>query len=969
MTSDPLDKTGVLPAGDFIPDPSGSRGLQRLYGEVESRAEGEAPVLQQLSPEVLPELGPRYQLIRKLGQGGMGAVFLAVDQQSDTRVAIKTLPTDIISDEYSLQRFQKEIRLLSEVNHTNIANLIDMGRHGPTCFLVMELVEGTDLKNVLERAAALPERMALQIIREVCAGLEIAHHKGIVHRDLKPANILLSALGVAGESPEDAVFAAVRSQVVPAVKLTDFGLARHIDQGASLQLTQTSAMLGTPYYIAPEQCTDSGELCPGTDVYALGITLFELLTGTTPFNGDDPVKLISMHCFDDPPQLAKINSEISEPTAQLVHRAIQKNPDDRFVDAGHLKEEIDQILGGRVRSNNVHPILPQTNGRLFEAEWQWELDGSHEDLWPLVSNTERVNASVGLPPVEYETRRDEQGRKHRFGSFRLGWTRLSWEEHPFEWVEGRRLSILREFENGPFRWFVSQVELTPKPQGGSRLSHRVKIAPRGWMGWLLAYVEVNIKGRKPLDKVYRRINEMVMGRLQGGAATDAFTPPGKISSTSQNRLNAIRQKLIQDNVDTDSLQALLDFIIQAPPQELARIRPRKLAHRLALNENTFAATCLAACSAGLLELHWDILCPTCRVAATVKDTLKEIERHVHCESCEHDFEVDLAKSVELIFRVHPEVRQADLKTYCLGGPEHAPHVVAQVRLEANESLEIDCHLSPGAYVVRGSQLPYTINLVADPSSGSNRTMLTLDPSQASRRPIRILAGRQVLLLSNQHAEQLVIRLERSASQRDAITAADAQRLPRFQELFPGEKISRDRLSNVSTCTLLAFSVTNILDLFETLGDLQTCEQMEETFGHFQRVVQAHEGEVIKESDDKMVAKFPTAQLAMQAAGELHERFANEDHSQAPQTQVAVHRGVGMSTSFNGKLSFVGKSVTQLSRLLESADRRSWVVSGDIAHDQACLELLQASQRTLQKIDVAEGNTLYEIQSRNNSGPA
>ncbi len=963
MTSDPLDKTGILPAGEFIPDPSWSQGLAQLCQDPNESVSAE----QVVATEVLPVLSPRYQLIRKLGQGGMGAVYLALDTESDRRVAIKTLPTDIVSDEYSLQRFQKEIRLLSEVNHANIANLIDVGRHERICFLVMELVEGTDLKHVVEAQGALPERVALQIIREICAGLEVAHQKGIIHRDLKPANVLLSAMGVDEESPEDAVFASVKSNIVPAIKLTDFGLARHIDQGASLQLTQTSAMLGTPYYIAPEQCTDSGKLSPGTDIYSLGVTLFELLTGHTPFVADDPVKLISMHCFDDPPQLAKLNSQISEPTAKLVHKALQKSPDDRFIDATHLKEEIDRILGGNVSPADVHPILPKTNGRLFEAQWQWDLDGSHEDLWPLVSNTERVNASVGLPPVEYETRRDAQGQKHRFGSFKLGWTKLSWEEHPFEWVEGRRLSILREFENGPFRWFVSQVELTLKPQGGCRLSHSVKIAPRGWLGRLLAYIEVTVKGRKPLDKVYRRINEMVMGRLQGGAATDPFTEPAQLSTTSEKRLSVIREKLIRDQVDTDCLQALLDYIIQAPPQELARIQPRKLAQRLEQNENAFAATCLAACSAGLLELHWDILCPTCRVAASVKDTLKEIERHAHCDSCEHDFDVDLARSVELIFRVHPEIRQADLKTYCIGGPEHAPHVVAQVRLDAGESLELDCHLSPGAYVIRGAQLPYTVNLVADASRGTHRTMLTLDPSQNTQRPIGVLAGRQVLLLTNQHDHELVVRLERSASSRDAITAADAQNLPRFQELFPGESISRDRLSNVSTCTLLAFAVTNILDLFETLGDLQTCERMEQTFKRFQTIVQAHQGEVIKEADDRMVTRFPTAELAMQAASELHESFHSDDYSRNPKTQLAVHRGIAMSTSFNGKMSYVGKSVTQLSRLLESAPDSAWIVSSDIADDETCQDLLRNSQYILQELEAANGNLVYEIQNGRASG--
>ncbi|MBI1249403.1 protein kinase [bacterium] len=956
MTDDPLDKTGIISTGDSIPDPSWSLGMQSLVAKQNGGASSsDAPVV-----EKLPDLGPRYRLLKKLGQGGMGSVYLGEDQESNQRVAIKTLPADTISDEMSLQRFQKEIRLLSEVNHPNIANLIDVGRQGRTCFLVMELVEGADLKQVLEKRGSLPERIALQIVREACAGVEAAHRRGIVHRDLKPANVLLSAIGVDEESPADAVFAAIAAGIVPAIKVTDFGLARHIDQGASLQLTQTSAMLGTPYYIAPEQCTDSGKLSPGADVYSLGITLFELLTGRPPFLGDDPVKLISMHCFDDPPELAKIDPEISDRTSQLVHKALQKSPHDRYLDATHLREEIDQILDGGVHSSSIHPILPETKGILFEAKWQWELDGKAEQLWPLVSNTERVNASVGLPPVEYETRRDEQGRKHRFGSFKLGWTKLTWEEHPFEWVEGRRLSILREFENGPFQWFVSHVELKPTPQGGSQLTHQVKIAPRGWLGWLIAYIEVNFKGRKPLDKVYQRINEMVTGRLQGGKATDPFMAAKAVSTTSQKRLQAVREKLIAQQVDAGCLEALLDYIVQAPAQELARIRPRKLAQQLHVDEDNLAATCLAACGAGLLELHWDILCPTCRVAAAIKDTLKEIERHAHCESCDHDFDIDLGKSVELIFRVHPEIREANLKTYCIGGPEHAPHVVAQVRIEPGEKLEVDCQLAAGSYIVRSSQLAYTINLVADPGNGSSRSTLTLSPSDEARRPIRVLAGRQVLQLTNQHVESLVVRLERSASRRDAITAAEAQKLPRFRELFPGESISRERLSNVSTCTMMAVVVTNVMELFETLGDLDTCQRMENAFDSFRATIRNFEGELIKEADDRIVAKFDTASVAISAAGELHDLFAN---GQDVAIQVAVHRGVAMSTSFNGRVSYVGKSVSQLSRMLESASGRPWIVSDDIANDDACQDILNNSSRSLREIEENGGGLVYEVASR------
>ena len=119
----------------------------------------------------------------------------------------------------------------------------------------------------------------------------------------------------------------------------------------------------------------------------------------------------------------------------------------------------------------------------------------------------------------------------------------------------------------------------------------------------------------------------------------------------------------------------MQFLEESPAQELARIRPIALAKRLNVGADLLTEACLYACEAGMLELHWDILCPTCRTSSTVADTLAEIDRHAHCEACDLDFDVDFGNTVELIFRVHPELRQANLKTYCIGGPEHAPQSV------------------------------------------------------------------------------------------------------------------------------------------------------------------------------------------------------------------------------------------------------------------------------------------------------
>lgn len=909
-----------------------------------------------------PDLGGRYRPVRKLGQGGMGAVYLCEDRQTHSRVAVKVLPAEFNPDAQAVQRFQKESRLLAEVQHANVANLLDSGIIGNTRYLVMELVEGTDLKAVVQQLGPLPERVALQIVFDVASALAVAHELGIVHRDIKPGNILLTANSARELNPQQSVLDAIANDRPFVTKLTDFGLARHIDQAASLELTRTGMMLGTPYYISPEQCTDKGGITPAADIYSLGATLYELLTGRPPFRADDPIKLISMHCFEQAPDPRKARAEISDGAAALVAKTLQKSASERYADAGHLLADLTRLLHGEAASVVCHPSVPQPAGKVFAATWEWQLDSNPAELWPHISNTERVNAAVGLPPVEYVTRRDERGIKHRFGSFKLGWTRLSWEEHPFEWIEGRRFSILREFENGPFQWFVSTVELTPRPEGGSLLRHSVRIATHGLIGRLIAHVEVNMKGRKPLDRVYRRIDDVVSGKLKASTVTDPFMPVTSSASKLRKKLENFRSRFDGKVSDQNCLERFLDLLAECPAQDLARIRPRAVARQLDINADQLTILCLEACHAGLLELHWDILCPTCRVAAAVKDSLNEIDRHANCEACEHDFDVDFTSAVEMIFRVHPDLRQADLKTYCVGGPEHAPHVIAQIQVAAGETFELDLNLDPGSYVLRGSQLPYTIGIAVDRSAGTNRSIILLRPDQSSRRAIRVHGDRQLLTLVNEYPSELLIRLERTTARKDVVTAAEALQLPLFRQLFPSESVTRDRLSSMSTCTLIALRLTNVLDLFTDLGDAATADCLQKTMAFCRTTIEAQGGLLIKEQDDRLLASFTQAQPGLQAALELHETLSEKcsTTNTVPAVQIALHRGVAMSTSMNGKLDFFGRSVAVVSAMLDLPENHRLLVSQDLVHDEEFQVNLQQSGRTSQPVSRSGGLTIYEI---------
>ena len=293
----------------------------------------------------------------------------------------------------------------------------------------------------------------------------------------------------------------------PRIKITDFGLARHVVDTESLALTAAGALLGTPHYMAPEQWTGR-DVDPRTDVYAMGATLFHLLAGRPPFTAETRDELCVQHCNSPPPRLTSLGLGVSEAAERVVGRALCKQPDDRYYDAGAMLRDIEALLHGQPSDLAIHPRLPDCDpSRLLEFEFRWELESSPRQLWPLVTNTDRLDRAIGFAPVTYRTSYEPGRGVRTFAEGRKAGMIEVGEEHPYEWIEPRRMSVLREYTQGPFRWMVSVVELTPRPHGGTTLIHRLRLEPSSWkirLGSRLQGVGVSMQS---LARVYQRIDD------------------------------------------------------------------------------------------------------------------------------------------------------------------------------------------------------------------------------------------------------------------------------------------------------------------------------------------------------------------------------------------------------------------------------------------------------------------------------
>ncbi len=266
-------------------------------------------------------IADRYELEELVGTGGMSTVFRARDSQLGRRVAIKILHEHYASDPEYLERFRREARAVARLSHPNIVTVIDRGDDDGRQYIVFEHVDGENLKELVQRTGRLPVRRALELALAVADGLAFAHDQGLVHRDVKPQNVLLSREGD--------------------VKVTDFGIARSLE--VEHGVTQTGTVLGTGEYLAPEQASGR-PVSPATDVYSLGVVLWELLAGDVPFSGENFVAVALRHVNEPPPSLLERRPDVSPRLAAAVDRALAKDPEHRFPSMAALARELRACL-------------------------------------------------------------------------------------------------------------------------------------------------------------------------------------------------------------------------------------------------------------------------------------------------------------------------------------------------------------------------------------------------------------------------------------------------------------------------------------------------------------------------------------------------------------------------------------------------------------------------------------------------
>ena len=541
-------------------------------------------------------------------------------------------------------------------------------------------------------------------------------------------------------------------------------------------------------------------------------------------------------------------------------------------------------------------------------------------LWPWVADTGRLNRAAGLPPVEISPAEGPGAARHRVRT-RMGPFDLEWAEHPFEWQAPRRWSVRREVLKGPVTRIDVTLDLEPRPEGGTKVTARVAIEPRSG---LLRPVTEAISGTmlRRLGDAIQRFDRQVAGEGQ----VDHAASPAR-----EEALSAGTGRLFELLPGSEALaERLTELLRRGDDGELARLRPFALAARWGADGRAVLELCRAAVVAGLLELSWEVVCPSCRTGADRLSDLAELRPEGHCGLCDLRFGVELDRAVEATFRPAPAVRQVEAAERCTGGPGRSPHVLAQVVLEPGGAASLPVPEAPGRLrlFARGGGFARIEVAPGGPPSAELAIGGEVEPAEV------LVAPGATLHLVERSGEARHVKLERLEWASLAATAHEVATLPAWRRLFSRQALRPGLSLAVGRAAILFSDLSASTALYGRVGDAAAFRLVQDHFELLGGLIAAHQGAIVKTIGDAVMASFLDEPSAIRAGLAMQRAFPafREAHPEAEGVflGLGLYAGPCYAVTANGLLDYFGQSVNLAARLQGQAAPGDLVVTREAA---------------------------------------
>jgi adenylate cyclase len=582
-----------------------------------------------------------------------------------------------------------------------------------------------------------------------------------------------------------------------------------------------------------------------------------------------------------------------------------------------------QSLRQRRRTLTGNVVLPQ----------------SPEVLWPIISNTDQIDAAAGMPAVHIQTRPvPEGGSELTIETRDLGMS-LRYEELPYEWSAPHSVSVERIYTQGPTLYICFEAQVKATAEGGAEITVQLHAVPK--LPWFLLQPKLK-QALKNILAVYQKAS----ANLRPGQPRSelAFLEQADKKAAQIAALIASWSALSQNET---LKQNLATYIHTAPPQFVQKLRPFELAHYYDLDRHETLLFCLEATVAGFFNMSWDLLCPSCLGTKASQSHLSEVNPEVHCDACGIDFGIRFDDNFELTFYPVPNVRVLNVFDFCAGSPSNTGHLVGQYNLWPQQTRQIALELPPGNYRFRclTAQNSQTFNVKAEAQSIWN---LALEPNLAQIEALE-LSDKCLLDVHNPRAIFQTLQIENLAWRVDRVTAAYVSNLQAFRNLFGSEVLRPGVNLEVSNLSVMFTDLKDSTAMYEVQGDAFAFNLVQEHFEIMETLIAEYTGGIVKTIGDAIMAVFSDPVQALSCAICIQEEFQKWNrkwHKDAPDKKVilkvGLHHGACIALNQNNNLDYFGTTINRAARIQGESVGEDIVISDDFLNAPGIQALLPES---------------------------
>ncbi|MDR8392750.1 adenylate/guanylate cyclase domain-containing protein [Aliifodinibius sp. S!AR15-10] len=582
------------------------------------------------------------------------------------------------------------------------------------------------------------------------------------------------------------------------------------------------------------------------------------------------------------------------------------------------------------------------DSQILHFDWHWQLSSSPEQLWPLLSDTNRFNRQIKLPPVQPS----DISYDSRLGHTQLSYNSLqssdAWVEEPYEWERPYRFGVKRLYKNGAYQELKIQVDLHPNEQG-TMIHYQVWVTTRNLLAYYLTPLKFNFLFRRRLRKTLRSYDQLIQKEHLPYEQQSKM----RLVRGGRQRIEEARLKLNAETERPTIVSRLIDFISHAQDIDVAHISPYELSDHWKMDRQEVLSVFLHATKCGLLNFNWDLYCSSCRSLQQRCKTLSEIHEPVFCEECQEEFNVNFNRNIHLTFRPNPLIRKISEDRYCITGPQTKAHISVKQYLKPGEKRYLKTRLDKGKYRLHilGQKGSADVQ-VSD--SGDENIMISLKKAGLNGEKAEI-TPQPNLVLQNETNKNKIFILEKVEWSSQALTAADVTSLQLFRDLFDKEVLRKGEKIAVDSQTLMFTDLFDSTGMYNKEGDKTAVVRVIEHFEILQDAIAEENGAIVKTIGDSVMAVFSSPYNAYRAFMKAHEQISNhEEFSQRLKLKAGIHHGSCMAVNLNNNIDYFGSTVNIASRLVDFADEDEIVLSESVSD---ALDIVEGTNADLNQTDL------------------